>query len=72
VRHLESVELNRFGIIRVTDELQGFILSLLPIEEKYISPYVVYPPEGYTYFHDILLYQDYAVKLVVDKAILSG
>jgi hypothetical protein len=53
----------------VTAELQGFILSLLSIEEKYESPYVVYPPEGHTNYHDIQLYQDAAAMLAVDKAI---
>jgi len=37
-------------------ELQGFTLSFLSMEEKYESPYVVYPPEGHTKFRDILLY----------------
>jgi len=53
----------------VTAELQGVILSLLSIEEKYEYPYVVYPPEGHTYIHDSLFYQDAAAKLAVDKAI---
>ena len=70
VQHLESAELHRFGTLRVTAELQWFILSLLSIEEKYQSLYVVYPPEGHTNFHDTLLYQDAAAKLAVDKAIL--
>ena len=54
----------------MTAEWQGFILSLLSIEEKYESPYVVYPPAGHTYFHSILLYQNAAAKLAVDNAIL--
>jgi len=43
--------------------------SLLSSEEKYESPYVVYLPEGHMDFHDILLYEDAAAKLAVDKAI---
>jgi hypothetical protein len=35
----------------------------------YESPYVVYPPEGHTYIHGSLVYQDAAAKLAVDKAI---
>jgi len=53
----------------VTAELQGVILSLFSIKENYESPYVVYPPEGRTYIHDSLLYQDAAAESAVDKAI---
>jgi len=56
VQHLESAELDRFGTMWLTDELQGFILSLLSIEEKYESRYVVYPPEEHMNFDYILLY----------------
>jgi len=55
VKHLESAELDRFGTLKVTAELQEFILSVLSIEEKYISWYVVYFPEGNSYSHNILL-----------------
>jgi len=51
-------------------ELQGFILSVLLIKEKYESPYVVYPMARHTYFHDILLYLDVAAELVVNQAML--
>ena len=53
----------------MTAELQGVMLSLFSIEEKYESPYVVYPPEGHTYIHYSLLCQDAEAKLAVDKAI---
>jgi hypothetical protein len=69
VQHLKSAQLDTFGTLRVTAELQGFILSLLTIEEKYKSPYVVYPLEGLTKIHDISFYQDATAKLVVDWAI---
>ena len=54
----------------MTAELQGFILSLLSIKEKYESLYVIYPPEGHTNFHDILHYYNAVDKLADDKAIL--
>ena len=44
-------------------ELQGFILECV------VYLYVVYPLEGHTYCPNILLYQDAAAKLAVDKAI---
>jgi len=53
----------------VTTELQGVILSLVSIKGNYESPYVVYLPEGDTYIHNSLLYQDAAAKSAVDKAI---
>jgi len=69
LQYLECAEVNRFGTLKVTAEWQGFILSLLSIEEKYESSYVVYPPEEQTNFEDILLYQDAVVKFAVEKAI---
>ena len=68
-QHLESAELDRFGTLRVTAELEVLIVSLLSIEEKYEPPYVVYRLEGHRNFHDILFFQDDAAKLAVDKAI---
>jgi len=56
VQYLESAELNRFGTLTVTAELEGFILSLLSIQENYESPDVVYPPEGHMNLHDIVLH----------------
>jgi len=53
----------------MTAEWQGFIISLLSIEEKYASPYMVYPPEGHTYLHHILLNYNTAEKLAFNKAI---
>jgi len=69
VQHFGSAELDRFGTSRVTADLQGVILGSLSIEEKYISSYVVYPPEKHIYFHNILLYWDAAAALAIDKAI---
>jgi len=69
VQHLESAQLHRFGTLRVTAEFQRIILTLLSIEEKYESPYVVYPLEEHTNFHNILLYQNAAAKSEVNKAI---
>jgi hypothetical protein len=45
--------------------LQGFILSLLSIEEKDALLYVVYLLEGHTGFHNVQLCQDAAAKLAV-------
>jgi hypothetical protein len=47
VQHFESAELDRFGTVRVTAELQGFITSLLLIEEKYEYSYMIYLSEGH-------------------------
>jgi len=69
VQHLESAELDRFGTLRVTAELEGFILRLLSIEKKYESLYVAYPQERHTNFHDILFYWHAVAKLAVDNAI---
>jgi len=55
-QHLESAEIDRFGTLRVMAEWKGFILSSLSIVEIYASPYVAYPLEGDTNFHNILLY----------------
>jgi len=54
--HRYSVELTRYGTMSVTAQLQAFILSVRSIPVEYESPYVVYLPEGGTYFWDILLY----------------
>ena len=69
MQHLESAEFTSLGILRVTAELQEFILRLLSIEEKYKSPYVVYLHQGKTNFDDTLLYLDAATKFAVDKAL---
>ena len=53
----------------MTAELQVVILSLLWIKKNHESLYVAYPPEGHTYIHYSLLYQDAAAELAVDKAI---
>jgi len=48
---------------------KGSYWSFLSSEERYVSLYVGYLPEGQMYFHDILLYWDAAPKLAVDKSI---
>jgi hypothetical protein len=68
MQHLQSAELDRFATLRVTAELQGVILSLLSIKEKYESLYVANPPEEHMISHDIRLYEDAAAKLAVDSA----
>jgi hypothetical protein len=65
VQYSESAELDWFGTLTVMAVVQGFILSLLSIEEKYALPYVVYLLEGHTCFHNIQLCQDAAAKLAV-------
>lgn len=51
-------------------EFEEFILSFVLIGEKYESPPMVKPMEGYTFFQENLMYQDAVAKIVVDKAIL--
>ena len=51
----------------MTAELQGFILSLLSIEEQDKSTYVIYPLEGQTCFDEIQLYHNAAAMLAVDQ-----
>ena len=48
MQHLQSAELDRCVTLRVMGELQGFILSVVLIDDKYESLYVVYPPKGHT------------------------
>jgi len=72
VQYWESAKLDRCGSSIVPAELQGLLLSSLSTKEKYKSPYVVDPPEGHTYFDNILLYKDAAAKLAVDKGISSA
>jgi len=69
MQHGESAEQNRLGIFCATVELQGFILSLFLIGEKYKHLYVVYPLEEHTYSHDILL-DLYAVAILVDDKVI--
>ena len=50
-------------------DLQGLILSVLLLGEKYKPLYVVYPPEEDSNLHDSLLYSDTAAELGVYMSI---
>ena len=67
-----SAVLNRFGTLGLTGKSQGFILSLLLIEDKYERPYCADQLEEDMYFRDVLFYWYPVAKFMVDQAIFQA